>query len=367
MSYKKILITGGHVTPALAVIDRLQKLHSDVQIIFVGRKTANDRETKESFEYQEIKQRKIKFINLRAGRLTRVASIRSLLQLTNVPKGFIQSLKILKAEKPDVVLSFGGYLAFPIALMAGLLNLPVYTHEQTIHPGIANKMIANVARKIFISFPESGIFFPKSKTVVTGNPVRASIFSKKTFIKDNKLPVIYITGGSLGAHAINTKIEQIIGSLLRSYIIIHQTGDVKEFEDYARLSKLKESLSPEQQKNYHLYTHILGDEIGPIYNSADLVISRSGANTFFELLALQKPAIFIPLPWAAHDEQRKHARLYANWGVGEVFEQNQTSVRLLELITSMMKDLRIYQKKFTHVPNYFKTDATDRIIAEIYS
>ncbi|MEO6508501.1 MAG: UDP-N-acetylglucosamine--N-acetylmuramyl-(pentapeptide) pyrophosphoryl-undecaprenol N-acetylglucosamine transferase [Patescibacteria group bacterium] len=363
----KLLITGGHVTPALAVIDELQRSNKSVQILFVGRRYTSEKSREETLEYKEIKARKIQFIHLKTGRLTRVLSVATIFNLLKVPAGFFQAVRIIRKYKPDRVLSFGGYLALPIAVVASAMNIPVYTHEQTIQPGLSNRIIARFARKVLVSFEDSKQYFPKRRVVVSGNPVREQTLTiqKKPFTIKKTSPVIYITGGSLGSHSINALIEEILPELLEQYIVIHQVGNVKEYNDFRRLEKYKKILPVELQKRYFLKEHMATDELGYIFSVSDLIIGRSGANTFFELVRLKKPAIFIPLPWSGHNEQQKQADLYKTWGVGEVFNQEGSSKELLTLVHSTIESLDKYQKNFNHTQLTYAKDAVSTIIKTI--
>lgn len=364
---KKLMITGGHVTPALAVIDALTQENKDVEVVFVGRKYVNKRETAYSFEYSEVIKRGIPFVHLDAGRMTRIATIHSFLNLMRIPLGFLNAYKIVEQQKPDIVLTFGGYLGLPIALAARLKRIPVFSHEQTLHPGAANRFIASLAKKIFVSFPESAHYFDKKKVVISGNPLRTSIFKKvKTLFQVPNLPCIYVTGGSLGAHSVNTHIERLLPELLKSFVVIHQTGNVSEFRDYERLCALKSSLPPDKSPRYFIQEHFLDDEIGWVYATADLVVGRSGANTFFELMSLKKPAVFIPLPWSAHDEQRKQASIFKDHGLGEIFEQNRSSAELFELIEEVAHNLEHYKKNFETISSQYKEHAEQTIIQTIF-
>ena len=360
----KILVTGGHVTPAIAVIDKLK----DQKIVFVGRKYPIPGEKIISLEYKEISKRGIKFINLETGRLTRLISLRSIINLLLIPYGFFQAAKILFREKPDKIVSFGGYIAFPICIIGALFRIPIYTHEQTISLGLANRIIANLSRKVFVSFEESKKELGNSKKIiVTGNPIRPEVFQiiKKPFELPASRKVIYITGGSLGAHSVNVHIKAILPKLLSRFTVIHQVGDTQEFNDYKNLMDLKESLPQKQRVNYFPQIHFSGDEIGFIYSVTDLVIARAGANTFFELGALQKPAIFIPLPWSARGEQQKHAELFKQAGCGEIFDQSHTSEELFTLIETVMKNIDSYKKKFGELHIQNSTHAQDAIVREI--
>src|SRR3990167_8035324 len=359
----KLLITGGHVTGALAVIDELLKTQNAKSILFVGRKYVNDNEKGLSFEYQEVTARNIHFIHLETGRLTWILSFNLFIQFFKVINGLIKSNNILSNEKPDVILSFGGYIALPVAIVGKIFGLKIVTHEQTIEPGSANRIIDRIAQKVCVSFPETLPFFDKNKVVLTGNPVRLSIFKpqKKLFFNKNR-PCIYVTGGSIGSHAINVHVENILKELLNKYTVIHQCGNISEFGDFERLECSRNSLSQESKDYYILKEHFLDTEIADAYALSDLVVSRSGANTFFELVALGKPALFIPLPWSARSEQQKHARIFENHCAAEIFLQNEPSVKLLKTIETMLLKISQYRLNLKRLSHYYKPHAQRTIV-----
>ncbi len=359
----KILVTGGHLTPALAVIDKLL----GHEIVFVGRKYALEREQTLSLEYKEITKRKIRFINLNTGRINRSVSVRDFLSILRIPFGLYQGLQIIKEERPQRLLSFGGYLAAPVAFWAWVFGIPIFHHEQTIQPGLSSRFVALLAKRIFVSFAETSQYFPAEKTVVTGNPVRQAIFKirKKPFKVEKNKPVIYITGGSLGSHSINMHVKNILDQLLENFIVIHQTGDTKEYQDFEELEKYRKGLPSMLKNNYLLRRHFFEEEIGYIYSLADLVIGRAGANTFFELLALEKPTIFIPLPWSGHKEQQKQAEIFKQNRVGEIFLQSEKSAELFKLIDNVNRNLNNYKSSFKHLKFLYKRDAANTIIEEL--
>lgn len=364
----KLLITGGHLSPALALIEELQKTKKDTEIIFVGRKYPLDREQTLSLEYKEIERKKITFVSLEAGRLTRALSVNSFLSLIKVPLGFFQAFFIINKHRPNLIMSFGGYLALPIVFWGYVFRIPVFTHEQTIKPGLANRLIGFFSKKIFVAFEEVKNNFPKNKTYVSGNPVKPSIFKieKKPFQIKKDRPVIYITGGSLGSHSINLHIKKIITKLLYGYIIIHQVGDTKQYHDYEDLAKIRSKLPKELISRYFLAKHFFDDQIGYVYSLTDLVVGRAGANTFFEFLALKKPALFIPLPWSSGREQQHHAEVFAKAGAGEIFHQIESSEKLLRLIYQMIGKIDYYQNNFKHLSGRYKKNVSKYLIDEIF-
>lgn len=365
----KILITGGHLAPALAVIEEIRSNHKEVEIVFVGRKYALDSEKTISLEYKEITKAKIPFISLQAGRLTRVLTLKTVRNFFRIPLGFINAFFIIQRESPNIVLSFGSYLALPIVFWAYVFKIPVFTHEQTINPGLANKLIGIFSKKIFVAFPEAEKYFNEKKTFLCGNPVRKSVFSIKnkpfTLVKDK--PVIYVTGGSLGSHSINVHIKEILKNLLKDYIVIHQAGDTKEYQDFEILTEERAKLPIDMANRYFLRKHFFEDEIGYVYDKCDLVVGRSGANTFFELLTLKKPALFIPLPWSGGREQQKHAEIFAKNKVGEIFHQVEPSEKLLRLINSMIKNINTYKKNFNKLDSIYKQNGSDYLVSQIFN
>ncbi len=365
---KKIVICGGHPTPALAVIDELKKNHPEVGIVFIGRKYAVESERTLSYEYKGCTERNVKFIELQAGRVTRLITKSSFLHLLRVPYGFFQAFFILAKERPDVTLSFGGYIALPIAFWSWVLRIPVYTHEQTMRPGTANKLIGFFSHTIFIAFDSVSPLFPKDKVVWVGNPVRDVVFQQNplSFKMDMTVPLIYVTGGSLGSHSINEHIFSLLESLLPHFSIIHQTGDVREYGDSETAHKLKLKFQKIYPDRYVPLSHISDTDIGGVYAAAQFVIGRSGANTFFELIALQKPAICIPLPWSANGEQKAHAEFFKEHAIGEVFDQKKQSSELLVLVTQFAHHISEYKKSFASLPLQLKRDAAQTLVEKIF-
>lgn len=342
----KVLITGGHITPALALIDELQE-RKNTSIVVVGRDS--------DFERQSVERRAVSFITLKTGKLDRSISLKTAVEFLRIPGGLVHATAILKKEQPDVICSFGGHIGFAISLAASLLKIPLVIHEQTLVPGLTSKVTSRIARKTFVSFPDAVSSFSKEKTIVSGNPIRKAVFadeSKPFSIISNK-PVLYITGGSLGSVSLNKHIEQILSDLLKTFVVIHQTG-------------ILDRQTSQTHEDYFVRSHIQEDEIGFVYKVADLVVCRAGANTISELIALEKPAVLVPLPWSAGGEQQEHARLLADGGVGESFDQSESSSHLLELIHKVAGDLSTYKKNYSKLHSLYKSDAARTIADSLY-
>lgn len=351
----KLVITGGHLSPLLAVLDVLP---SDFSVLVVGRKHALEGDRAVSLEYQALEERSIPFKEISAGRLQRKWTQHTLFSLFKFPYGFFQVLFILKEFAPDAVLSFGGYVSLPVTLACLLLGIPVLIHEQTLGAGLANRIASIWARKVCISWESSRRFFPKSKTVFTGNTMRKF----KIGDKNEKVPLIYITGGSVGSHVINVLVEGCLEGLLKKYKVIHQTGDAHKYRDFERLQKLKESLGKTLKARYHLTKFVKPEDIGTIFSKADLVVSRSGINTVTELLFFEKPALLIPLPYSQDNEQLENAYFLRDAGLAEVaFQKNLNPTALFELIALMVKNKNNYKPAQSY-KDMVRVDAAERIV-----
>lgn len=337
----KVILVGGHLSPALAILENLDKNNT----YYIGRKYSFEGDNAPSLEYREIIKLNIPFYSLHAARLQRKFTRYTLTSLLKMPVGFYQALRILNKVKPDVVLSFGGYLSLPIGLAAYFLKIPLVIHEQTLEIGLANKILSSLATKICISWQSSEKFFPKEKIILTGNPIRKdtlSLLNNKKII--NNPPLIYITGGSAGSHAINELIGKSLKKLLDKYVVFHQTGDSKIYNDYEKLTQIKKSLNSQKAKNYILTKFLNPKESSMMLAKADLVIGRSGINTVTELIYLQKPALLIPLPFSQKKEQAKNAEYIKSLGLAKVMEQvSLTTDSFINTIFAMLKDIGYFK------------------------
>lgn len=345
MTKKTVLITGGHLSPVLTILPEL--CQKNYNIVVLGRKTAFNNIKEPSLEYQLLHRYPgITFYPLKSGRLTKG-------QWHNLPheiilfwQGLWQALKIINQQKPDLVLSFGGYLSVPVGLAAKIKHLPLRLHEQTISPGKANLFLARLANKIFVTFPASRVFFPQQKTAVSGIALRPEYQKqqKPANLHRTKKPLLLVMGGSSGSHSINVLIEQALPKLSQLGQVVHQIGD-NQFADFNRLQKLANN-------NYYPLKYLQPENMGYFYHQADLVISRSGANTFFELLKFKLPAVLIPLPWSANHEQQKQADILAKHGVGLIFSQNQTSSQLVQTVSQALSKRQQLKKNYDNLTAY---------------
>lgn len=335
---KKVFISGGHVTPAIALIDELAK-DKTLTIVFVGRKSAA--------EHSLISEKGIRFLPIAAGK-------RSWSTFTNIPIGCIQALYYSLKEKPDVIVSFGGYVALPVALAGWMLGVPVLTHEQTLTLGLANRIIARIAKRVCLTHKETLQQFPSG--VVTGLPMRKELFleqKKPAYnIDERNFPILYITGGSQGARSLNEKIADAIPELIKSYTVIHQTGPMVY----------------KSAKRYIVKKTVSAADLSWILQHTMIVIGRSGANTVMECAALGKVAVFVPLPWSADNEQLFLARWLVARGGADIIEQHMLdSKTLVRHIQKIRADFETLQKRAETFSHEIPRDGAKRLAREVRS
>lgn len=318
---KKIILTGGgtagHVTPNIALLPRLREEGFDIS--YVG--------SQNGIEKQLIEEQNIPYYGISSGKLRRYFDFKNFSDPFKVIKGLGQSVRLMRKLKPDIVFSKGGFVSVPVILAAKFCHVPSIIHESDLTPGLANKIAIPNAAKICCNFPETLKYLPKGKAVLTGSPIRSELLSGNRehartacgFHADK--PVLFIIGGSSGSKFINDTIRGLLPELLKSYQIVHMCGK----------GNLEESLS--KTAGYKQYEYI-GSELNDIFALADLVISRAGANSICELLALHKPNILIPLSAnASRGDQLLNANSFEKQGFSVVIEEeNITPDKLLNMI-----------------------------------
>lgn len=284
---KTILITGTHHTPAIELIKLLQSdRRTNWQIHYIGHLYPHETHIAHTI----IPKLKIPFYNLNSGKFDRKNFLRTLAGIPRIFLSFFQSLNLLRRIKPDIVISFGGYVSVPVIVAAYFKKIPSITHEQTLTESLATKINRLFVTKVALSFPPA-VF--RQKDVVTGNLIRTAIFDQSsTKFSQLKKPIIYITGGNQGSEFINRLVVELLPDLTK-YSIIHQTG--------------KKTVLHSKFPHYHHFEYIEIEDIGWVLNHADIIISRAGANICQEIDLLNKNAILIPLIFTQQDEQTKNA------------------------------------------------------------
>jgi len=369
----KVVLCGGHLTPALATIEALRKEDKDFCLFFFGRLHSMEGDRSLSLESRVIPSQGIRFYSITTGRLQRKFTIHTIPSLMRIPIGFFQALFLLLKINPDVICSFGSYVAFPTVLAGWLLRIPVITHEQTKEVGLSSKIISFFARKVAISYQGSEKFFPQEKVILVGNPIREGILRPEVvnvklerFLAEPNSPLIFITGGNQGSHAINETILKILGILLKRYRLIIQTGDSKTYDDFAQFDKLLGKLPPNIKNRFWISKYFGSNEVGRILGKTDLVVGRSGANIVWELGSLGKVAIFIPLPWAQNDEQAKNAETLFDLKTAEILPQSLLSPKtLIGKIEFVFENLERFKENAAAAQKFFPKNGAQRLTREI--
>jgi UDP-N-acetylglucosamine--N-acetylmuramyl-(pentapeptide) pyrophosphoryl-undecaprenol N-acetylglucosamine transferase len=333
MENRKIVMTGGgtagHVTPNISLFESLRK--RGFSIYYIG--------SKNGIEKQLIEKENIDYFPIEAGKLRRYFDFKNLTDAFRVMQGVFQSYSILGKIKPDIVFSKGGFVSCPVVWAAWLRNIPVVIHESDITPGLTNKLSLPFAKKVCYSFPESSKYIPEEKGVYTGVPVRNSILKgekakgyKLCGFEDQK-PVIVVIGGSQGSENINKMVRKSLKKLLQKFNICHICGRNNIDTKYSHYIGYK-------QFEY------LDEELAHIFSIADIFISRAGATAIFEFLALQKPALLIPLSRrASRGDQILNARSFQKSGFSRMIEEeNITEESFLHEIAEVYKNREEYIK-----------------------
>ncbi len=328
---KKIILTGGgtagHVTPNIALLPALKE--AEFEISYIG--------SYHGIEKQLLKEQKIPYYGISSGKLRRYFDIKNFSDPLKVIKGFGQSIRLMRKLKPDIVFSKGGFVSVPVILAAKFCHVPSIIHESDLTPGLANKLAIPNAAKVCCNFPETLKYLPQDKAVLTGSPIRSELLSGNKenarrlcgFTKEK--PVLFIVGGSSGSKFINDTIRGLLPELLKTYQVIHMCGK----------GNIEAAL--DRTAGYKQFEYI-GKELNDIFALADLVISRAGANSICELLALHKPNILIPLSAnASRGDQILNAQSFEKQGFSVVIEEEIiTPDKLLNIIHETYKNRERY-------------------------
>lgn len=331
---KRIVLTGGgtagHVTPNIALLPALKE--AGFEIAYVG--------SHGGIERQLLSDYNIPYTGVSTGKFRRYLDVKNLTDPFRVVRGYGEAKKFLKEYKPDVVFSKGGFVSVPVVRAAAALKIPCIIHESDMTPGLANKLCYGSAMKICCNFPETVSSLPEKKAVLTGTPIRAELFvgdaaKGREFcgFSDDK-PVLLVTGGSLGAMAVNQAVRDALPGLLEKFNVVHLCGKNK-------IDNMMLTIPGYKQFEY------IKDEMKDLLAMADVVISRAGANAICELLALRKPNILIPLPAkASRGDQILNAKSFEAQGYSVVLDQDDLTQKLIcETVNSVYNERDKYISK----------------------
>ncbi|MGA3054944.1 MAG: undecaprenyldiphospho-muramoylpentapeptide beta-N-acetylglucosaminyltransferase [Candidatus Korobacteraceae bacterium] len=341
--------TGGHVIPALAIAQELRSRYH-AQVLFVG--------TQRGIEARLVPAAGFALHLIQVGALNRVDLATRLKTLLDLPRAFMESAKLVREFRPDVMIGVGGYASGPAMLTAAMMSVPTIAFEPNVVPGFANRMVAPMVSAAAVHFEATCHYFRNCH--VTGVPVRQEFFhvpARPPVRSKDARPTLLVFGGSQGAHAINQAVLDALPKLMEAVPgihVIHQTGET----DYvpAQAVYLRTMISAEVSPFI--------DDMPGAFARADLLVCRSGASTVAEITAAGKPTIFVPLPTAADDHQTRNAATLADGGAARLLPQSElSSDRLVSEIAELFRDRPQLATMSEAARRFAHPDAAARIAA----
>ncbi|EJG00389.1 undecaprenyldiphospho-muramoylpentapeptide beta-N-acetylglucosaminyltransferase [Flavobacterium sp. F52] len=354
--YKFILSgggTGGHIYPAIAIANELKLQFPDAEFLFVG--------AKDKMEMQKVPQAGYEIKGLWIAGLQRKLTLQNLMFPLKLASSLLESKRIIKKFKPNVVIGTGGFASGPLLQAAGSAGIPTVVQEQNSYPGITNKLLSKKANAICVAYQNLERFFPKEKIVLTGNPVRQDLIdieSKRDeaiafYGLDPNKKTLLVLGGSLGARRINQLIEKELQNFLsRDVQVIWQCGKLY-FEEYKKYN----------QPSVKVVDFI--ERMDFVYAASDVIISRAGASSVSELCIVGKPVIFIPSPNVAEDHQTKNAQAIVDAKGAILLKESELDSQFSIVFEALLKDHGKQKQLSDNIKKLAKPKATQDIVAEI--
>lgn len=346
--------TGGHIFPAVAIANLLKEKFPNASFLFVG--------AKDKMEMQKIPQAGYQIKGLWISGIQRKLTLQNAIFPFKLVSSLLNSLRIIKKFKPNVVIGTGGFASGAVLRMAQFLNIPTLIQEQNSYPGITNKVLAKRANAICVAYEDALKYFPKEKSKLTGNPIRNDIeitnekrsLATSYFNLDNNKKTLLVIGGSLGARKINELIESQLQFFAQLNIqILWQCGSLY-IEDYKKYNN-----------NEGVVVLPFIDRMDLAYNISDFIISRSGASSVSELCVVGKPVVFIPSPNVAEDHQTKNAQAIANAKGALLIKEQELNQKFQSMFNELFLNEDL-QKKLSHnIKNLALPNATKDIVEEI--
>ncbi|EKN62535.1 undecaprenyldiphospho-muramoylpentapeptide beta-N-acetylglucosaminyltransferase [Schinkia azotoformans] len=320
--------TGGHIYPAIAFIKEIKKHQPDAEFLYIG--------TEKGLEKSIVERENIPFKSIEITGFKRKLSFENIKTIMRFLKGTSLSKKYIKEFKPDIVLGTGGYVCGPVVYAAAKLNIPTIIHEQNSVPGLTNKFLSKYVDKVALCFEEAGQYFPKEKTILTGNPRASEVIGndgnigKRSVGLDPTKKVVLIVGGSRGAKPINDAFIEVLPKVReKSYQVLYVTGDVH----YENVLKEVNKVGNPDNVIIKPFLHNMPEVLAGV----DLIVARAGATTLAEITALGIPSILIPSPYVTNNHQEKNARALGDNGAAIVrLEKEMNGITLLRDIDHVL-------------------------------
>jgi UDP-N-acetylglucosamine--N-acetylmuramyl-(pentapeptide) pyrophosphoryl-undecaprenol N-acetylglucosamine transferase len=358
--------TGGHIYPALSVATQLRDTYK-ADILYLG--------SDDGLETELIPAAGFRFACIKAGKLQRFVSWRTVKGVARVPVGMTQAVGIVRDFRADVAFTSGGYVAVPAGLAARINGVPLLMHQQDVPPNLSNKLLAPLATRISVAFADSLQYFPAHKTLQLGNPMRQAILDVRQTSPQNAraalgfapdVPLLLVTGGSQGARYLNQTVCHALPELLHHCQVLQISGR-NLFEETQKLSaSTLAGMDAEIKQRYHLVPY-MDAEMPLALQAATLVVCRAGAATLSELAVLGKPSILVPLPPAlGASPQEANAAMFKRWHAAEVVQNNELKPALLvDRVKSDILDYVKLKAMGEEARRLAKPDATREIVETI--
>jgi len=354
--------TGGHIYPAVAVAQALEKKLPGVELLFVG---ASDR-----MEMEKVPKAGYKIVGLWISGLQRRITWKNILFPIKIIYSVWKSLRILSEFKPDAAVGFGGYASGAMLWAATVKKIPTVIHEQNSYAGITNKILKNRVDSICVAYDQMERYFPARKIIKTGNPIRQDLINIdserenafKHFGLNPTKKTILVIGGSLGARTINESILSGLEEYIKNDIqLVWQTG--KSF-DFIKLNPFKEKLSSNEKVGL-ISCHTFIYEMNLAYAVADIVISRAGALSIAELAQIKKPAILVPSPNVAEDHQTKNAMALVNSQAAIMVKDSDAGSELISQSIALLNNPVKQVQLKNNIAMFAMPNAAERIVDEV--
>ncbi len=343
--------TGGHIYPALAIINKIKEQEPNSEFLYIG--------TTDRMEKDIIPKNDIPFKGIEMKGLDRKNIFGNIKVLKMFLKAVGEAKKIIKEFQPDIVIGAGGYITAPVLYAAHKLKVPILIHEQNSIPGVSNKFIGKFANKICVSLPNSLNLFPKDKVVYTGNPRSEEIMRVEKKLKSSlgfneKEKLVVIVMGSLGSTTMTTKLKELIPSFKnKNYQVLIITGNAY-YDNY------KDINLPDNCKLMPFMSDLIC-----LLKDSDLIVSRAGASTISEITAIGLPSILVPSPFVTNNHQYKNAKELADKGACVIVEEEEFSKdRILREIDAIFDDKELYQNMKKQSKELGVSDSASRIYEE---
>lgn len=353
--------TGGHFYPLIAIAEQLRSLDTPLKLYYAG---------PGRYDEDALTALNIEYVHIFSGKQRRYASFLNLIDLCKVAFGCLGALIKLFIIYPDIIVSKGSYTSVPVILAGAFLRIPIIVHESDSVMGKANKIGARFADDVVINYPDLRIEKSTATVHVLGIPIRSALTAPATenmheaFGIDATRPVILVIGGSQGAERINALVLDSLDELLTRFTVIHQTG--KAHIDLCTVSA--QNLIPDEERRQYYIPRAFfsAGALNDMYSLADIIVSRAGSTSIYEIAIHGKPSIIIPIPEDISHDQRSNAYAYARTGATTVLEEsNITDSLLLAEIERIMQNTDVYSAMTESARTFGKRDTAERMASLI--